>query len=328
MYIIYWFYFFSAMIIAGIAKEYNLFAGAYAALGRFVKSKRGLAAIYSTCSGILPIPGRIVVSTAALDTIAPQTKKRQERLSVLSYLSSHHYYFWSPLEATVMLPIAVLGVSYWDLIGYLWPLVVGYLSYMAWYIYRTPESDIEITIPESTRSPGHIVPFLASVAIIPLGVPGYLSLTLAALYYIIVAKVYSFKKICSYIKWKLVGVLLVVSILGYSIQGPLGDWTAKILESSSLSLYVALVFSWIAAFIMGSSAKAIGIVAILCTLFGIEYLPLFFAIEFSAYFLSPFHRCIPISVMYFNTTKWGFYRGILPVVAIIIGCGLFAVAFL
>ena len=62
--------------------------------------------ITSLLGGILPIPGRVALSAPLLDAIAPPDKKKRSAFGVIDYLSTHHYYWWSPLEKTVVLPMA------------------------------------------------------------------------------------------------------------------------------------------------------------------------------------------------------------------------------
>jgi hypothetical protein len=41
---------------------------------------------------------------------------------------------------------------------------------------------------------------------------------------------------------------------------------------------------------------------ILTSLYGIQYLPWFFAVDFAGYILSPMHKCVAIGKMYFGTS--------------------------
>ena len=87
------------MMIAGLIKEKNLFAGAYAYIQKVFKSKRVIVALMSAFTGILPVSGRVTISAGMLDTIAPpKGTKGREKFGIIDYLSTHHYYVWSPLE--------------------------------------------------------------------------------------------------------------------------------------------------------------------------------------------------------------------------------------
>ena len=41
---------------------------------------------------------------------------------------------------------------------------------------------------------------------------------------------------------------------------------------------------------------------ILTSLYGLAYLPWFFAVDFAGYILSPMHKCVAIGKMYFGTS--------------------------
>ena len=66
---------------------------------------------------------------------------------------------------------------------------------------------------------------------------------------------------------------------------------------------------------MGSSSRFGAFTVILSSIYGIEYLPWFFAIDFSGYMLSPMHKCVAIGKMYFGT-KLSHYVKILGIWAI------------
>jgi len=85
------------MALSFIAKKTQVFLPVYIWIARAVKSKRGVVALISFVSGILPISGRVAISAGALDTIAPDDKEKRKSFGVIDYLSTHHFYFCSPL---------------------------------------------------------------------------------------------------------------------------------------------------------------------------------------------------------------------------------------
>ena len=127
-------YIFGIMILGGFIREYHALEDVYSLAKRYIKDNRVLIMITSLLGGILPIPGRVALSAPLLDAIAPPDKKKRSAFGVIDYLSTHHYYWWSPLEKTVVLPMAVLGVSYSAWLGMVAvPLIitVGY----TWCVY-------------------------------------------------------------------------------------------------------------------------------------------------------------------------------------------------
>ena len=266
----------AVMVLSNVAKEYGLLIPTFNWIIDNVKSKRALVAIISCISGILPIPGRVTVSAGILNTIAPKDDRKQV-YGLIDYLSTHHYYFWSPLEKTVILPMAILSLSYVEFLSYVWPLLATALIFILYYIFFVlDENDIVVEAPKE-----------------------------------------KYEKITSWLDFKLLAILFCVIALGNYLQT-----LYPILEDSinSTAIFAATTFSFVVAFILGSSGKFAGVVSLLCSVFGVKYLPLFFAVEYAGYMLSPFHKCFVISRGVFNTMITQFYK--------IIGlfCGLIFVA--
>ena len=89
---------FLIMISAGLAKKYKLFAPAFAYVRNTFRSNKFVVVLLSAIGGILPIEGRVTVSAGLLDTVAPKEGHGREKLGIVDYLATHHYYMWSPLE--------------------------------------------------------------------------------------------------------------------------------------------------------------------------------------------------------------------------------------
>ena len=124
----------------------------YNFLQKRTKSKRLLVALISAVSGVLPIPGRTIISAGALDTLAPNDDRRKN-YGIINYLSTHHYYLWSPLEATVLIPLSVLGISYFKFISLIAPLlaiVIGVTIYYLFFVLK--EEDVQINKIEKKAS--------------------------------------------------------------------------------------------------------------------------------------------------------------------------------
>ena len=86
-----WMIFF-IMISAGLAKEYQLFAPAFAYVRNTFRSNKFVVVLLSAIGGILPIEGRVTVSAGLLDTVAPRVGPSREKLGIVDYLATHHYY--------------------------------------------------------------------------------------------------------------------------------------------------------------------------------------------------------------------------------------------
>lgn len=275
------------MILSGLAKKTGFFMPLYSWIADNVKSKRAVVAIISALSGVLPIEGRVTVSAGFLDTIAPKGPKRR-LYGIIDYLSTHHYYFWSPLEKTVILPMAVLGLGYAGFISVVWPLIVTCLLVGLFYIFFIlKEEDIVIDLNRNACCNHAHAP----------------------------------EKI-QWINWKVLIWVAGVIILGNYIK----TFDKEMIEivTNSGSIAIAALLSFLFSFAMGSSSKYAGFVALLTKIFGIKFLPLFLAIDYAGYMFSPTHKCFTIGKTYFDTPILEFYKAIgllcssLLVVALII----------
>ena len=259
------------MILSSWAKRTNVFMPVYRWIALNVKSKRAVVAIISAISGVLPIEGRVTVSAGFLDTIAPNDNRRRV-FGIIDYLSTHHYYFWSPLEKTVILPMAVLGLSYFDFLFLVWPLIATCLIVGLFYIFFIlKEEDIAIDLNKKDGCQEH-------------------------------------KHEHSWIQWKVLVAVAGVIVLGNFIKS--FDTEMFQIVKNSGSIAVATLLSFLFSFAMGSSSKYAGFVSILSTIFGAQYLPLFLAVDYAGYMLSPTHKCFAVGKTYFDTPIVDFYKAI------------------
>lgn len=261
------------MVASAWAKKTGFFMPLYIWIANYVKSKRTVVAIISAISGVLPIEGRVTVSAGFLDTIAPQNAKRR-LYGIIDYLSTHHYYFWSPLEKTVILPMAVLGLSYTGFLYLVWPLIATCLIVGLFYIFFVlKEEDIAIDLSgkkcEHDHSRDHKV---------------------------------------EWVNWKVLFWVTAVIILGNYLK----TFDKEMLEivKNSGSIAIATLLSFLFSFAMGSSSKYAGFVSLLSTIFGAKFLPLFLAVDYAGYMLSPTHKCFTVGKTYFDTPIGEFYKAI------------------
>lgn len=259
------------MILSTWAKKTSFFMPLYRWIAKNIKSKRAVVAIISAISGVLPIEGRVAVSAGFLDTIAPNDHRRR-LYGIIDYLSTHHYYFWSPLEKTVILPMAVLGIGYVGFISLVWPLIATCFIVAIFYIFFVlKEEDIAIDLERNSCCEHH-------------------------------------NHDHQWVNWKVLISVAAVIMLGNYIK----SFDAQMVEfvKNSGSIAVAVVLSFIFSFAMGSSSKYAGFVSLLSTIFGVKYLPLFLAVDYAGYMISPTHKCFTVGKTYFDTPLGEFYRAI------------------
>ena len=278
----YLFYLAGIMVVAGYAKHYNWFFPVYQYVVNRVKSKRAVVALVSALTGVLPIPGRVSVSAGVLDTISTKGKAR-EKLGMIDYLSTHHYYLWSPIEKTIILPMAAFGLSYWALMSYMWPLLVGCFTVVLFYLFVVlKEDDISI-------EPAELKPDRQD------GIPDPTKL----------------------VDWQLIILLAVIIVFGNFAQ----EYTLEIQQfatDSGLTIIQMSVISFIGSFFLGSSSRFSALTVIATSIFGIEYLAWFFALDYAGYILSPVHKCCFIGWRYFKTPIFMYYKALVIMCAVVV----------
>jgi hypothetical protein len=308
------------MMIAGMIKDNNLFSDVFAFLKRSLKSNRAIVALFSALTGVLPIKGRVTVSAGLLDTLAPKDKKKREKFGPIDFMSSHHYYFWSPIEKTVILPMAAFGLSYTAFLGIMWPLIAATFVYIIWYlVYMVKDTDIALAETKKkikvSRITRYVFPYIMGVSAVIAGVNFLWAFGLLTLYYIIVTQTFNWKKLLGYVDWKIIAWVAVIIILANTTRlytGEIKDFIGNTgidmnspVGFGAISL-LAFGFAWV----LGSSSRFGAIMVILTSLYGIQYLPWFFAVDFAGYILSPMHKCVAIGKMYFGT-KLSYYGKLL-----------------
>ena len=309
------------MMIAGMVKDHGLFKDMFCFFEQNLKSKKAVVAIVSALTGLLPIKGRVTVSAGMLETLAPDKGCcGREKFGPIDYVSTHHYYFWSPLEKTVILPMAAFGLTYAQFMGMIWPLLAVSIAFiLAYLIWGVKESDIEIgdcgTEIKVSRITRYVFPYIAGVGAIIAGIDFLWAFGTLTVYYMFCTKTFDVKKLLGYVDWKLIGWVAVI-IVAANFARENTDAIKTYLESSGLDINTTSGFallslaSFAGAFALGSSSRFGALTVIMASIYGIEYLPWFFAVDFVGYLISPMHKCVAIGMLYFGT-KLRYYATIL-----------------
>jgi len=309
------------MMIAGMVKEHGLFKDIFCYFEQTLKSKKAVVAVVSALTGLLPIKGRVTVSAGMLETLAPDKGCcGREKFGPIDYVSTHHYYFWSPLEKTVILPMAAFGLSYGAWIGIIWPLLLVSIAFiLAYLIWGVKETDIELKDCETdikiSRITRYVFPYIAGVGAIIAGIDFIWAFGSLTIYYMFCTRTFDLKKLLGYVDWKLVGwVALIIVAANYAVENT--DNIKNFLGNAGLDINTASgfvllsLFSFAGAFALGSSSRFGAITVLMASIYGIEYLPWFFAVDFVGYLISPMHKCVAIGMLYFGT-KLRYYATIL-----------------
>jgi hypothetical protein len=309
------------MFITGILRERGYLMDIFRLLEQKVKSKRMVVFLVSLFGGILPIPGRVALSASMLNSIAPVDNKKRKKFGIIDYLATHHYYLWSPLEKTVIIPMAVLGLTYLQFMSYIWPLLLITGLYITYYILSLEDDEIDIEVKDEPIDWKNIylivVPFLVTILVSCFTDYYFAAFTTFTFYLIFYSKLWN--KLISYINWELIWIVAVVIILGNIANSYYNDIELILKEfKSPESILVVAVLGFLSSFLLGSSAKYASIVSLLTSVFGIQYFVLFFTLEYSAYLISPSHKCLPIGQKYFHTGFMTYLKALIVWISIMI----------
>lgn len=307
------------MITAGLAKEYGLFVPVYSYIKDTFKSNKFVVVILSAIGGVLPIEGRVTVSAGLLDTVVPKCGHGREKMGVVDYLSTHHYYMWSPLEKTVILPIAAFGLTYTAFIGMVAPLLLVSFTFISWYIWtqvHNEEIHVESVPFKISAVVRNVVPMCVAIGAYVynekwmIGSFGFLTL-----YYMLITQQWCPKKLLGYVGWGTLLTVALVIVLGNYAKSYSEEIT-NLIKSAGLDPHTVLgmmlisIIGFVGSFFMGSSGKFIALAVLMAQLFGAEYFLWFFAVDYAGYLLSPTHKCVVVGNRYFGTPISSYYRAL------------------
>lgn len=316
------------MFVTGILKERGYLTDLFRILAQKIKSKKAVVFLVSLFGGVLPIPGRVALSASMLNSIAPVDNKKRKKFGIIDYLATHHYYLWSPLEKTVIIPMAVLGLSYVTFMSYIWPLLLITGLYISFYIMSLNDDEIDIEVhdePINWKNIWYVViPFLLTILVSCFTDYYFLAFTIFTFYLLGYSN--SWFKVLDYINWELIVIVGIVIILG-NLIGSYYEYIEAFIKQFALNKNIVLVsvFGFLASFLLGSSAKYAGIVSLLTAAFGMEYFVLFFTLEYSAYLISPTHKCLPIGQKYFHTGFMVYLKALIIWISIMMTYALFTI---
>ena len=275
-------YIFGIMILGGYIRKYNVLNDVYSLAKRYIKDNRVMIIITSIFGGVLPIPGRVALSAPLLDAIAPPDKKKRSAFGIIDYLSTHHYYWWSPLEKTIILPMAALGITYGQMLSYTFIPLVICLTYTWWYIFS--KVDPRSVLPNMDgiqdfdwqRALRGWAPFIATIwFLLCVGKAGAIFFfpwfAVMCCYYAYICKDWNWGQFLD-------GKFAIIATIVLALGGVVGLIKAPVmayLSAANPTMIIPVsIVATIAAWIMGSSGKYAGMTSALVIIFGPQYLSL------------------------------------------------------
>jgi hypothetical protein len=306
------------LAVSHIFKQQNILTNSISPLYGIFKNNKIVISILTAMTGILPVPGRILITSAVLDNI---TTKKAKEFGVLSYLTSHHYYLWSPMEKSVLLCMGGLGLTYGEIISHLWIPILIYLLYTYVYVYRFIDKEkIDLNVSAEVDNSklvdlGMLIIGIIFVIVIPtilvsgIKTPSMLWVFTTMLIYLWLKYRSPIIPILKSLDVRMIAFVTLIIAATTTIKTY--DETFKGILSNQGDLWAGVVLAFLGSFLLGSSSKFAGIVVVCTSIFGIEYFTLFYITDYIAYLLSPSHKCIAIAKMHFHVPLPYFYKSII-----------------
>jgi hypothetical protein len=321
----------SAFVIGGLFKRTNMFASLFALVSTRMQSKRLSLFLVSLVSGVLPIEGRVSVSAPVLDTLVGKCScpRGRSKMGILDFVATHHYYLWSPLEKSVIITMAGLGLTYTQFLSYTIVPIGVYIMFLA-YIVLVYVKEEEIVLPEIDEieepyaGDNGLLFFIGLVYCIMF--EPYVVFPIVAILYCFLLGI-TFKEMLGFIRIKPLLFLAALIIAANVFKAHSAEISALMDPSNFygpawLVPVIAISGGALTSFILGSSSKYAGITVALTLLLGMEYFPIILMAEYVGYLLSPTHKCLAISMLYFKTRITEFYKYISLLAALMLTCGV------
>lgn len=319
----------SAFIIGNIIKQQGYFLQIYTWVVNGYGNNKIVLFFLSILCGILPIEGRSTISAPLMDSVVNQEHSSRQKMGIINYIASHHYYFWSPIEPSVLIFLTALGISWSTFLTYTWPLLSVYLLFFISLLYFYVEpTDLTVQKYDNYRwSKYRQSIFCCVILLLTISITVILevvykfesplkwTLIVPTVFLLIMTKT-SFNDAIKLVDWKTIFVVALLIAFGCYIK-QYGDMLQHIIQSEP-NTFIMMMIGFVSAFVLGSSSKYAGIGSIIVLAIGnINWLPFVLAVEYSGYLLSPTHKCLSISKLYFNTNTQ-YLLGILLVLCVLL----------
>ena len=260
--------------------------------------------------GMLPIPGRIVIVNFLLDAVVSKENPRAHRLGTLAYISTHHYYLWSPIETAVIISLGILKISYSEFLSYMVYPILGYMIfYLLYIIFFIKETDFKEVIVSNSKINYNslwdiIILFLSIIiAMVISNEKAMVVIFLIPLIILIIKYKISFKNIILNLDYKFITSIFIILCIGFLIKNTviLKD-ILKFISTSSFNLFIIFLICFAFSFLFGSSSRYATIAGNMALLLGIQFFPLLYIVDYCGYILSPVHKCTFFIFSYFKYT--------------------------
>ena len=224
--------------------------------------------------------------------------------------------------------MAVLSLTYTGFIELIWPMLLITFAYIYWAVTSLADDNFiavqnnvqPVKLSYITR---YLMPLMLGIAGIIAGIDKMVCMGFLAFYYTIVTVEKDILSVIKKVNWGLLASVMLIIVIGNFFKSYTNEVKHFIenYATETQAIIAVCLLGFVGSFALGSSSRFAAICVLSASIFGIEWLPLFFAIDFAGYLISPVHKCTIIGKMYFGTNVLEYYKYLIIWALLVIATG-------
>ncbi|MEM2154487.1 MAG: DUF401 family protein [Nitrososphaeria archaeon] len=295
---------------------------------KMMLSQRAVLAIIPSIFGLFPMMGGALVSAPLINGEAEKIKVNSERRSLINLWFRHMWFFISPLVTTLIVVGRVTNVNIYDIIVVNFPAFIVYV--VLGYIFLIKPIKVSgVHVGRSSFSFSFfkgVFPVALTIVTNVLGVHLILSLLLGIFSAILLGKVNLsnvFEIVRKGFRWQLVasvlGALYFRNIIRYMHVDTFIVENAIAFGFPKLAFFslIPLIFGFITAEPQTSAIMSASLVSDAFETMLPEQVALLYVSSFLAYFTSPLHLCLILTVGFFKSKIKEVFKWLVPLSIIV-----------
>ena len=285
--------------------------------------RKGVMAMIPAVFGLFPMMGGALISAPLINEEADKLQVNAEKKTIINLWFRHIWFFVSPLVTTLIIVSRLTNVNLYNIILLNLPVFIIHTTVGYFFLIRPiknnnhSESNINI-LPIIVKGS---LPIALTIIVNIIGVPLSISLLIGIASAFLIGKKTlknSIKTIKTGFKWNLVAAVLGAMYFRYTIKSVGVDnfiiSNAKLYGVPIIAFFtiIPLIFGFITADPQTSAIMSASLVANAFDSLLPAQVSLLYISCFLAYFLSPLHLCMILTVGYFKSKLKGVYKWLIP----------------
>ena len=286
-------------------------------------SQKGVLAMIPAVFGLFPMMGGALISAPLIDEEAGRLQVNAEKKALINLWFRHIWFFISPLVTTLIIVGRLTNVNIYNMILINIPVFVVHLSIGYFFLIRPIKSSDQ---PQTSNGILSMIfkgslPIALTIVVNILGAPLSISLIIGIVSAFLIGKIKfidTIKTVKSGFKWNLVLAVAGAMYFRYTIKYNGVDSfiisNAKFYGVPMIAFFtiIPLIFGFITAEPQSSAIMSASLVASAFSSVSPAQVTLLYISSFLAYFISPLHLCMVLTVGYFKSKLKGVYLWLIP----------------